>query len=172
MAGNKITKGQLLGGLLKSQTAVASGSQGFTSASVALRMIRIAVSCATTGERDTGYALPVGSVVKAVYLDVNTREQTATTKTIDVGLLSTQTGGDADGFLVGASTASVQVVQASMVAGSKTRGALLVEGTAASQLFTKFHVVQGANATNISTQVAEVQTELAADLIIEYLAVG
>lgn len=187
LSGGDVTVGKLsVKGAISTATGsvtaalgVNAGTQGYTIsvASVTLKRARVAVSAATTGERTYGLTFAAGDVIKNVYLDVSTREQTATTKTIDVGLLSSETGGDADGFLDGVSTASIQIVQGSLVAGSVTRGALLSEGTATSGVyatgkFPKSHVIHGANATTLSSTVAEAQTELVADIIVEYETIG
>jgi len=63
---------------------------------------------ANAGENDTGWDLPA----KAIVLDVIVVVETADAgETLDVGLLSTETGGDADGFLDGISLGSVGIVQ-------------------------------------------------------------
>lgn len=61
-----------------------------------------------SGETDTGFDFKKGDVVFPFHVvtDVQTAESTAGTKTIDVGILSSESGGDADGFLDGASTAA------------------------------------------------------------------
>lgn len=168
-SGGLSVAGRVLGSL-----GVASGTPGLTIsvASVTLKRARVPVSCATTGERTYALAFAPGDVIKNVYVDVSVAEATATTKTIDVGLLSGQTNGDADGFLDGVTTASIQIVQGSLVAGAVTRGALLSEGTAASGRFAKSHVIHGTNATTLSSTVAEAQTELVADIIVEYETIG
>ena len=170
----KLTGAAAVVGQLNSKSFVSANSHGFTMASVALRLARIPVSCATTGERTYGFTFPVGSIVQNVYLDVNTREQTASNKTIDIGLLSSETLGDADGFLDGVSTASVGAVQGSTAIGAaaRTLGVLLLDGsTASADLSRKHHIVRGSNAVTLSSTVAEVQTELVADIVVQYLAV-
>lgn len=68
------------------------------------------------GETDTGYDFKKGDVILGACVDVQTAEATAATKTIDVGLLSTEAGGDADGFLDGVVTSANAVVQGDIVA--------------------------------------------------------
>ena len=70
-----------------------------------VKVIRIQYSDGT-GEIDTGWDLPSTAVVEDVFVNVITAEATGSTKTIDVGLLSTESGGDADGLLDGISVAS------------------------------------------------------------------
>jgi len=60
------------------------------------------------GENDTGWDLPAKAIVLDVIVEVETADAG---ETLDVGLLSTETGGDADGFLDGISLGSVGIVQ-------------------------------------------------------------
>lgn len=89
--------------------------------------VRIPFAKSTT-EVSTGFVIPAGAVVNDVYIEVATA---VAESTIDIGILSTETGGDADGFLDGESCATagkVQHVQFNATAGSNTLGALLVAG--------------------------------------------
>ncbi|MCK5013778.1 MAG: hypothetical protein KAS66_08150 [Candidatus Omnitrophica bacterium] len=56
-----------------------------------------------TSEFDSTYDLPAGAVVMDVFVDVVTNVASGT---IDVGILSTEAGGDADGFIDGLSAAT------------------------------------------------------------------
>jgi hypothetical protein len=60
-----------------------------------------------TSETDTTVDLPNKAVVLAVWLNVTAADVGIT---IDVGTKSSETGGDADGFIVGASVASTGIV--------------------------------------------------------------
>jgi len=62
---------------------------------------------ASTTEKDTGWDLPSTAIVLEVLVEITTAEAGIT---MDVGLLSTETGGDADGFLDGVSVAAVGIV--------------------------------------------------------------
>jgi hypothetical protein len=78
-------------------------------------------------EADTGLDLPAGSLVlPTVAVRVTTADAT---ETIDVGLLSSESGGDADGFLVAASVGTVDVTVPGLLVGTDTLGALLKEDT-------------------------------------------
>lgn len=80
-----------------------------------------------TSETDTGLDLPSGSIVRGVVVEVDTAVDSSS---IDVGLLSTEASGDADGFLDGVSCASEGFVMLGNVDGTaanNTSGALLVE---------------------------------------------
>lgn len=94
----------------------------------AVKAVKLPVTrVASTDEQDTGFNLPANAVVLDVFLEVTTLEATGTTKTVDVGLLASETGGDADGFLDGVSVATAGVRNGSLVAGAVTRGLLLRE---------------------------------------------
>ena len=99
-------------------------------------------------EKDTGFDLPANSIVlphptiRVVDVDA--------TETIDVGTLSTESGGDADGFVVTVSVATAGVVKGTVLQGSNTLGALFeVQDSAnAGDLTHEAHVT--ATATSIS----------------------
>ena len=76
-------------------------------------------------EQDTGWDLPDNSIVRDVFLNVLTAEATGGTKTLDVGLLSSESNGDADGFLSGADVSSTGIVRGTLDSGGQTLGALL-----------------------------------------------
>lgn len=110
-------------------------------------------------EVDTGVDLPDPCIVLDVFLDVETAESTATTKTLDVGLLSSEASGDADGFLNDADVSAAGIVRGGLTetAGMNenhisavTYGALLADfelGTDTSgdhgYLARKYHIVDG-----------------------------
>jgi hypothetical protein len=108
---------------------------GFSSANMTEYWVQIPVATALTGsEQDTGIDLPANALVLDVLVNVTTAEATGATKTIDLGILSSESGGDADGLIDGLSVASTGLkrpVAAITVGGtesffaSTTRGALL-----------------------------------------------
>lgn len=80
-----------------------------------------------TSESDTGVDLPAGVLVTGALIQVTTA---ASGGTIDVGILSTESGGDADGFIDGVSCAATGFVVPNNVdatAANNTMGVLLVE---------------------------------------------
>ena len=81
-----------------------------------VKCVALPITSRTTGEKDTGFDLPTAGIVYDCFVKITTLEATATTKTIDVGLLSSETGGDADGFLDGASTAAAATVRGTATA--------------------------------------------------------
>jgi hypothetical protein len=96
---------------------------------------RILLGAAPTGaEQDSKFDLPARAVLYDVLVDVKTPEVTGATKTLDVGLLSTQSGGNAQGLVAALSVtaAGVQRPGATVTTGTNetyfsatTRGALL-----------------------------------------------
>src|SRR5690242_16505066 len=89
---------------------------------IKLRHKQIPITAAPTGaEQDTGYDLPAKSVLVAVFVDVTTAEVTGGTKTLDVGLLSSESGGSTNGFLVAAPVSATGIKKGSLV-GTDTLG--------------------------------------------------
>lgn len=115
---------------------------------VAVIPFAIADTAAAT-ETDTGFDLPTDSLVDPdVAVNVLTVDAT---ETIDVGILSTESGGDADGFakLVDVATAKMVPVAVTLTVGSSetyvassTRGALLETLSAGSDLATDIGTAQ------------------------------
>lgn len=62
---------------------------------------------AQTAETDTGFDLPANMLLSIPYLKVTTVDAT---ETIDFGILSSETGGDANGFIAAASVATAGIV--------------------------------------------------------------
>jgi hypothetical protein len=76
-------------------------------------------------EKDTGLDFPVGAMILP---NVGVKIIGAEAKTVDFGTLSTESGGDADGFMVAMpATTAISVLAKS--ASTATRGALLGAGT-------------------------------------------
>lgn len=93
---NRATKGELLAGLV-SETA--SGAN--------IRVKKLSITSDPDGtEQDTGWNLPTKGLVLDVIVDVTTAEASVGSKTLDVGLLTSEGGGDPDGFLDGVSVAA------------------------------------------------------------------
>jgi hypothetical protein len=115
----RITKGKALVGEIRTNvldiggtelTATATELNAIADVSVngAIHKVKkISISSTPTGsEQDTTFDLPAKAIVTDVWVDVTTAEATGGTKTLDVGLLSSESGGDADGFLDGISVAT------------------------------------------------------------------
>lgn len=136
------------------------------------KVIKVPVTAKTTGEKDTTIDLPTKGIVLDVWVDVTTLEATSGTKTIDVGLLSSESGGDTDGFLVGVSTAAAATKARALVSGGVTAGALFKEtitdsGSATASVF-KPHVLNG-TAKSLVYQLGAAHTELVADIYVLYI---
>lgn len=111
--------------VIGSQHDIASGGEiDFESGSVlksagtAITLVKVkklSISSTPTGsEQDTTWDLPAKSIVIDAFVDVTTKETTGATKTLDIGLLSTEAGGDVDGFADGISVANVGIMRANV----------------------------------------------------------
>lgn len=113
-------------------------------------------------ETDTGLDLPLNTVVERAAVEVVTVDAT---ETVDIGLLSSETSGDADGFIVAASVASAGFVKPwTTTTGSNETyvnasitGALIGKGSTGTDAANDFgqtggwgHIVSGSNARSIS----------------------
>ena len=127
----------------------------------------IAITAAEdTSENGTGWSLPAKAIVHNVYLDVTIKEDTATTKTVDIGTDSTDSG-DADGYLVGVSIATAGLVKGTLGSGGQTLGTLLhVDESGAGVLVPEADISMGGK--EITWTAGEAQTEFAGTIIIEY----
>jgi hypothetical protein len=151
----------------------------------AIRVAKIPVRALTAGEKDTGFDLPVRGIVLDVFCRVKTAEVTDTTKTIDIGLLSSETGGDIDGFCDGLSTAAVAVVDGALAVtdgvntnfftAAPTQGVLLRDGLLGADaaatpgvLTRRPHVLNG-TARSLVYQLGSAHTELVADIFVVYV---
>jgi hypothetical protein len=100
---------------------------------------------AATVEQDTGIDLPTGALVLPNVSIVVT--EVDATETVDIGMLSSESGGDADGFGVTLSVATLGTVKATLTNGAATLGALLrVQDSAnAGDLVPEARVITAAN---------------------------
>lgn len=124
----------------------------------------IADTAAAT-ETDTGFDFTAGMAINPLNLSVYTKTLDAT-ETIDVGLLSSESGGDADGFIVGLSVATAVVVTPTLAATAETLGALLrvaATADAGTGLVPRQHVI--ATATSL-TYTLSAGTDTAAGFIV------
>jgi len=95
---------------------------------------------ASTAETDTGVDFLYDTLIEHVQVEVVTVDAT---ETIDVGLLSSETSGDADGFVDGASVATAGYPLVTLT----TSGALMDDGT---NFDPDGHVVVSANAVSLT----------------------
>lgn len=138
-----------------------------------------------TTEVNTGYNLPANAILYDVFLNVRTAEATGATKTVEVGLLSSESGGNASGFLNGVSVAATgPVVGAATVTvggsntyyASTTKGAFLAKflagantaGDSGLNYETKF-LTSSVTAKTISFTRASAFTTCEADIYVTYI---
>lgn len=158
----------------------------------AMKIKKLSLTTQTTAaETDTGWDLPASSFVIDAFVKVITAEATGTTKTIDVGLKASESGGDADGFLDGVSVAATGLVKGgvNVTAGATetyysdanpTRGALLrsgyIVGTNAGSDFglyqERWHDTDSTTARSVTWTAGSAQTEFVGELYILYMEVG
>ena len=120
-------------------------------------------------ETDTGFDFPLYS---AVMPNPMVRVLTAdATETIDVGLLSSETSGDADGFADGVSVATAGLAKATISNAGNTMGALFeVQDSAnAGDLTHEVHVITGANATSITFTLSDGTDAAEGFLVLPYI---
>lgn len=100
-------------------------------------------------ETNSGFDLPANAMVLP---HAAIRVQTVdASETIDVGLLSSETAGDADGFLAAVSVATAGMAKGTLASAGQTLGALLrVDESGGGVLVPEGHVVTGSNATSIT----------------------
>lgn len=116
-----------------------------------LAIIPFAIGDTTAAaETDTGFNMPLYSaVLPAAMVRVLTVDAT---ETIDVGLLSSETAGDANGFVSAIALDTAGLVKATVTNGSATAGALLfVQDSAnAGDEAPEPHVITGSNAVSVT----------------------
>lgn len=100
-------------------------------------------------ETDTGFNLPECVVEPMPAINVHTADAT---ETIDVGLLSSESGGDADGFAAAVSVANATLVKPTIVNGGNTLGALfeVQDSVNAGDLTHEGKVITGAAAVSVT----------------------
>src|SRR3990167_1491907 len=99
MTGFRVSRGVALVGNIKCDPPVDSPAGVIK---LVPKVLKVPIAAGlTTGAKDTTVDLPTKGIVLDVFVDVTTAESTGSTKTIDVGLLASESGGDADGFLDG-----------------------------------------------------------------------
>lgn len=127
------------------------------------------VADATGSEQDTGFDLPADWVVTNVYVRTTTAESTGSTKTIDVGLLSSESGGDLDGFLDGVDVSAVGIKVPELATAGMTRGALLRE--TATGTVPKHHPATAVTAKSLVYKSGSAFSEWRGKIAIEYFQI-
>lgn len=157
----------------RDQNAVIAGIQRLSIIPVKLAKVRLPIVAATT-EQDTGFDLPLKGVVMDCWLDVRTFEATGATKTVDLGLLTGESGGDPDGFIDGLSVAtSAGIKQPVLTKSAETVGALLkytiTDNGSATHPQRQWHVLNGTAKSLTYTLGANDFAELVCDAVIVYM---
>jgi hypothetical protein len=158
---NQLSEGAVLAGKL----VMPSGA--------ALVVKKLEINAAPTGaEQDTGWDLPAKAIVLDVWVDVRVAEATGLTKTLDVGLLSSESGGDTDGFLASVSVASTGLKKGTLASTGQTRGALLyADESGTGGLVPEPHVVGTARSVVYDADSND-WVEFRGDIYILYLELG
>ncbi|MFA5239802.1 MAG: hypothetical protein WC476_08880 [Phycisphaerae bacterium] len=122
---------------------------------------------ANTDPHDTAIVIPAGSIIKNVWVHVATKEDTGTTKTVDIGI----SGGDEDGFLAGVSVAVAGIIKGTLDNAGQTLGAeLCVDEDGAGALVPEPYVC-AAETTICYTLGSSNFAELVANVIVEYVEI-
>jgi len=101
-------------------------------------------------ETNTGFDFPLhAAVLPTPFVRVSAIDAT---ETMDVGLLSSETAGDADGFINGLVLDNLGLVKATLLASGDTMGALLsvLDSANAGDDAPESHVITGTNATSVT----------------------
>jgi hypothetical protein len=128
-------------------------------------------------EVDTTWDLPAQAIVTNVFLDVDTKEDTATTKTVDVGTNGSGSD-DPNGFLVGASVGTAGLVagdvdMTDVDGGDTTLGALLVDtNTTNDTAMWIADTTSGGESITVTAGDGSGFTEADFDIVIEYIEIS
>ena len=109
----------------------------------------VGISAVNT-EVDTGHDLPPTGILVGYALDVITAEVTGTTKTMDIGTLTGETGADPDGLFDAVDCSATGLKLPSLASGAQTRGALMREDEGGGVLIPKHYDVASVAAKSIS----------------------
>jgi hypothetical protein len=138
------------------------------------RIVKITPGTTPDGsEEDSGIDLPTSGVVNEVYVNVTTAEVTGATKTLDVGLLSGEAGGDANGFLAAVDVSSTGLKKGTLVSTGQTLGALLyVDEDGAGTVVPEPHVLNGTAVSVSYTAGSNDWVEFVGDIYVVYKEIG
>lgn len=173
------------GGTQITATAAELNLSDLSAVGAMAKIKKIAVTASDGTEQDSGWDLPAKALVLDVFVDVTTAESTGTTKTLDVGILSSESGGDANGLLDGVSTASTSIVRGvptittganEVYFASTTKGVLLAAFTAgtdtATDVGTYFespHLSDSITGKSVSYTAGSAQTEFVGNIFVVYI---
>jgi hypothetical protein len=127
----------------------------------------LTIVAATTAQA-TAISIPAGSIIKRVFVDVQTQEATGTTKTVDIGI----NGGNEDGFLDGVSVAAAGTIIGSLAFGAVTLGELSYENSGDSSAPVPKDYVCAEETTICYSLGSANFAELVANVIVEYIDIA
>jgi hypothetical protein len=123
---------------------------------------------ADTDPHDSEIVIPAGSIIKGVYVDVQTQEATGGTKTMSVGI----SGGSGTAFLNAVSVAAAGTVKGTLVNTGQTLGAsLCADEDGSGALVPEPYVCTAATTVNYTFGSGDF-AELAANIIVEYIDIA
>jgi len=133
---------------------------------------KISITSTPTGaEQDTTWDLPAKCAVLGVFVDVTTAEATGTTKTLDVGTLSSDSG-TADGFLNGISVATTGLKKGTLASAGQTLGSLLyVDEGGTGELVPEMSIAPGSVSVTYTAGDSD-WAEFRGDIYIIYIEIG
>ena len=157
----------------RDQNAVLAGLAQTAIIPLKVAKIRLPVVASATAQ-DTGFDLPTKGVVLDAWLDVRTFEATGGTKTVDLGLLAGESGGDVDGFIDGLSVAtSAGIKQPVLTKSAETVGLLLkytiTDNGSATHPQRQWHVLNGTAKSVVYVLGSDDFAELVCDAVIVYM---
>lgn len=124
-------------------------------------------SATTDVETDTGYDLPSEGVITDCVVVVDTAEYVdGGAVAVDIGLLSGESGGDADGLFDGIDVSSTGFVAGSLASGGQTRGALLRDDESGAGVLVPGHHVLNGTAKSVSVTASLLSFDTAAGRLI------
>ena len=95
---------------------------------------------ATTSEIETEFTVEVGTIVKAVSLNIREAEVTGSVPIVTVGTL-VSAGGDIDGFMFDVDASTAVYVKGTLAAAAETLGDLLTVADAGANVIPESHLV-------------------------------
>lgn len=118
-----------------------------------------------TDAHDTALVIPIGSIILRAWLVVATKEDTGTTKTVNVGIK----GGAADGLIKGASVAAAGTIKGTLVSTGQTAGTnLSVDESGTGVLVPEPYICEADVTVNYTLGSADFE-EMDAKVVVEYV---
>ncbi len=148
---NRLTKGKGRVGSLSIDT---SGGVGFAAGQATRKIMAIPFTLTSTAETDTTYDLPASGLVHDVWAKITTA--TSAGGQLSVGLLSSSSGGDADGFMAAVGSSSTGVIRGTWVSSTSGFSGTLITSYTRGAYFAAF-----SSGTTAATETAGTAAERA-----------